>query len=59
MVLNQENMYINYIHTMKLVQIHGLKPWFIARCHGIKPLKLFQNNYTFQQFIVSSHESEA
>jgi hypothetical protein len=42
---------------IKLVQIHGFKPWFIARYHCIKPL--FENYCIFQQFIVSNQESEA
>jgi hypothetical protein len=53
-------------HVKKLYSYHKVstKPWFqIMILHEvivyIKPYKLFQNNYTFQQFIVSNHESEA
>jgi hypothetical protein len=58
MVLNQENMKINYIHTIKLYK-SMVSNHDIARSHCIKQCKLFQNNYTFQQFIVINHESEA
>jgi hypothetical protein len=53
-------------HVKKLYSYHkvSINPWFQTMIfHEVivsnHIYKLFQNNYTFQQFIVSNHESEA